>query len=153
VGGWIVERAVDGMLSELEPNVYENRGYRRPVDLGHTFSPTLEAARGFTLSHGVAVAIDIALSAAVAVELGILPPETHERLVATLVACGLPVWSDDLSLELCYTALADTARHRGGDVNLVVPTAIGATTIVENAETVAGVLAGALRRASTARAA
>src|SRR5690606_33336226 len=64
--------SIQRMLEELEQNPYEDRTYQRLVDFGHTFSPLLEAAYDFTLHHGDAVAIDIALSATIAEELGLL---------------------------------------------------------------------------------
>ncbi len=58
-------RAIVAMLEELEPNMFEDQTYQRLVDFGHTVSPALEAASGFSLSHGEAVAIDMAFSTVV----------------------------------------------------------------------------------------
>src|SRR5208337_3750876 len=49
-------------LEELETNLYEDKTYRRVLDFGHTFSPLVESVSDFQVSHGAAVAIDIALS-------------------------------------------------------------------------------------------
>jgi 3-dehydroquinate synthase len=50
------------MVEELEQNIYEDRSYERLVDFGHTFSPLLESASQFRMTHGEAVAVDMELS-------------------------------------------------------------------------------------------
>jgi 3-dehydroquinate synthase len=112
-------------LSELR-----RQGYRCIVDFGHTFSPALEAASDFALPHGFAVSVDMALSAALALERGTLAERHFTRIVACLGTARLPVWDERLSLDLCHKALLDTEAHRGGDVNLVVPAAIGSAEFI-----------------------
>jgi len=123
--------AIVRMLDELETNFYENKTYKRLVDFGHTFSPALEAASQFRISHGEAVAIDMALSATLACELGLLPETTLERILASIAFVGLPISSRSLEPALCRAALEEAARHRGGAPNLVLPTAIGEATFLE----------------------
>src|SRR5205823_4501971 len=57
-GEEVMRRAIDGMLAELEPNLWE-RSLERAMDLGHTFGPVLEASTRGDLLHGEAVALDI----------------------------------------------------------------------------------------------
>jgi 3-dehydroquinate synthase len=113
------------MVEELRPNLYEDQTYERLVDFGHTFSPTLEAASHYSIHHGAAVAIDVALSTTIAVQAGLLPSASGDRMIAVLKQVGLPTWSPLLTPERCESALTDAARHRGGCVNLVVPRAVG----------------------------
>lgn len=124
-GGELVWRSIMAMLEELQPNLYEDQTYERLVDFGHTFSPALESDSGYTMHHGEAVSIDMALSAAIAVESELLAAGTLERIVAALSSIGLPTWTPLLTIERCERSLAEAAHHRGGSVNLVVPTAIG----------------------------
>jgi 3-dehydroquinate synthetase/nucleoside-diphosphate-sugar epimerase len=121
----LVWRSVIGMVEELEPNLYEDRSYERLVDFGHTFSPALESASGYTMHHGEAVAVDMALSAAIAMETGMLERPVFERILSILARVGLPTSSPLLTVDRCESSLAEAARHRGGFVNLVVPTAVG----------------------------
>jgi 3-dehydroquinate synthase len=123
--------AIDRMLDELEPNIFEDVTYQRLVDMGHTFSPVLEGESAFSIAHGEAVAIDMAVSAAVALHLDLLDVSDYERIVHLLRAIGLPVCSPLLTPALVERALAHARRHRGGRANLVVPTAIGAATFVD----------------------
>jgi 2-epi-5-epi-valiolone synthase len=135
-------RAAAAMLDELEPNLYENVTHKRFVDMGHTFSPLIESATGFQTSHGEAVAIDLALSAALATVMGWLPEADCVRIVRTLVRCGLRVRSRVLTQRLCLDALDEARRHRR---HLVLPTGIGRAGFVEAAgECSAAALAAAL---------
>jgi 3-dehydroquinate synthase len=128
---WLAARR---MLEELETNPYEDKTYQRLVDFGHTFSPLLEAATQFTLPHGEAVAVDMALSAVLAADLGLLPIEVCGRILDVLLAVGLPIYAAPLTPALCEEALKEAARHRGGVPNLVVPVAIGSATFLEHME-------------------
>ena len=60
-GQQILDIAIDDMLEELEPNLYEEK-LARVVDFGHTFSPMIEMAGVDEILHGEAVAIDITYS-------------------------------------------------------------------------------------------
>jgi 3-dehydroquinate synthetase len=125
----VVWRAAVGMLSELEPNLYENVTSKRFVDMGHTFSPLIEAASGFRIFHGEAVAIDIAFSAALASRLGWLPPRECRRIVHAIARCGLPVTTPCLTERVALDALAEAARHRRYPV---LPAGIGEPAFVED---------------------
>ena len=134
------------MLDELEPNFYEDRSYERRSDLGHTFSPALEARSRFGLHHGEAVAIDMALSACLAARLGRLDAASRDRILAAIAGVGLPLDSPFLDVDLCRSALADAARHRGGRPNLVVPVGAGRSDFVRDAAEIGEpLLRGALR--------
>jgi 2-epi-5-epi-valiolone synthase len=136
--------AAERMLQELASNAYENQTYRRLVDFGHTFSPLLEAASQFTLPHGEAVAVDMALSTVLAADLGLLPVAVCERILAAIIAAGLPTYVAQLTPTLCREALEEAARHRGGVPNLVLPVAVGKATFLDRP---AGLPPAALERA------
>jgi 2-epi-5-epi-valiolone synthase len=132
------------MLEELEPNIYEDQTYQRLVDFGHTFSPALEAGSNFSISHGEAVAIDMALSAVLARQLGLLSGEISARLLSVLVHLGLPIWSPLLTTELCQRGLREVTLHRGGRPNLVVPTGIGKAVFLGQMDALASHIARAI---------
>jgi 3-dehydroquinate synthase len=119
------------LLNELEANLYEDKTYRRVLDLGHTFSPIVESMSDFRVSHGVAVAIDIALSSAVAFELDLLSLEDRTRILGSLRNAGLPIYSPLLTADNCVKALEEIEAHRGGHLNLVVPSGIGSAVFVK----------------------
>lgn len=130
VGHLILGRSIELMLEELEPNCFEDRGYRRLVDFGHTFSPLLEAKSGYRIAHGEAVAIDMAMSSAIAVEMGLLDRQSCRRILALLQRLGLPVQSALADGALMRQAMLDATLHRDGSANLVVPTSVGSADFV-----------------------
>lgn len=142
----LVVESVHAMLDQLEPNFYEEASLRRLADFGHTFSPILEGVNGFAGSHGAAVSVDIALSCALAVELGLLEEAGLRAIVSVLVRAGLPVTHPSLTPELGAAALAAAADHRGGVPNLVVPTSIGHGTFLRDTRAISRALPAALRR-------
>jgi 3-dehydroquinate synthetase len=130
VGRRIVMRSIELMLRELQQNPYENRGSARLADMGHTFSPALEPASDFALTHGEAVSIDMAFTCVMAGMIGVMPEQESEAFITLLVERGLPIYSPLLTLELCAHAMQRATRHRGGNLNMVVPTRIGAGTFL-----------------------
>ncbi|WP_053078443.1 3-dehydroquinate synthase family protein [Methylobacterium tarhaniae] len=124
------------MLQELAQNPYEDQGYERLVDFGHTFSPLLEADSAHRLSHGEAVAIDMALTMALSAELGLVAPASRNRILSLLRRLGLPTDSPLLTPELCRRALEQAALHRGGRPNLVLPTDLGPSRFLQAADAV-----------------
>lgn len=132
----IISRAVFGMVDELESNMYEDKTYQRLVDLGHTLSPAIESASGFTMPHGEAVAISLAWCSEFAREIGVLSEDACDRIIKCLQVCGLPVSSELLTTERVYEAIHEATRHRGGQLNLVVPARIGHAVFVESPDDV-----------------
>ncbi|CCD39393.2 3-dehydroquinate synthase AroB [Candidatus Paraburkholderia kirkii UZHbot1] len=102
------------MLEELQKNPYESHTYQRLVDMGHAFSPALEATTDFRLHHGEAVAIDMALTVTLAESLGFMRTDERNRFIAALVQAGLPICAPELTVELCEAALDEVVYHRGG---------------------------------------
>jgi 3-dehydroquinate synthetase len=127
----VLKLATIRMLEELKPNIYEDQTYKRLVDMGHTFSPLIEAASNFMISHGEAVAVDMALSASISVQLGLIPEADYEKIINLISSVGLPIFFDSITCDLCLMALQEGANHRGGTVNLVLPTTIGEATFLD----------------------
>jgi 3-dehydroquinate synthetase len=130
----ILGMAVASMIEELKPNLYEDRTYERLVDMGHTFSPYIEAASEFTIRHGEAVAIDIILSSTISHRLGLISEDDFIRIISVIESVGLPRFSSVVTLDLCVEAMKESARHRGGSVNLVLPTRIGGATFLRRCD-------------------
>lgn len=125
--GVALEVAVDAerlMAGELAPNLFE-ACRSRLVDFGHSVSPRLEAAAGFRLPHGEAVAIDMALSTALSVERGLCSDRVLDRLLHLCDRAALPVTQTLLTAEELWRCLQEVRRHRRGAINLVVPLAVG----------------------------
>jgi 3-dehydroquinate synthase len=106
-------------------------GTARPLDYGHWAAHKLEALSRHRLSHGQAVAIGIALDALYAARTGLLPEKQADRLVATLRACGLPVYAPELSKTdrrgrlAILAGLEEFRAHLGGELTLTLPAPLG----------------------------
>jgi 3-dehydroquinate synthase len=126
----LIVRAQAAMMHELEQNLFE-REKRRLADFGHTISPALEAASRYRIHHGEAVAIDAMFSCAIALIKGLLSIKDFERVRHLYAKLELPAVSNVVTPELVEDAFEETRRHRGGDLNLVVPTAIGRGAFIQ----------------------
>jgi 3-dehydroquinate synthetase len=127
----VLMQAATRMLEELQANPYEDQSYRRLVDMGHTFSPAIEAASRYALHHGEAVAIDVAISATIALELGLITETDRDDILAAIIAAGLPIYTDMATEDLCLKAMRDATLHRAGAMNLVIPISIGQAIFLE----------------------
>jgi 3-dehydroquinate synthase len=125
-----IDMAIMGMLEELQPNIYEWDLERR-VDFGHAFGHILEIQSQFSLHHGEAVAIDMALSTHIAYQRGECDENTLKRILLLLAKAGLPLYHVACDPQRIWNGLADVAAHRGGKLNLVVPTGIGSAAFLD----------------------
>jgi 3-dehydroquinate synthetase len=121
----LIWQSVAGMLSELAQNPFENADFRRKVDFGHTFSPYFEVTSGYSILHGEAVAMDIALSAEIAGSRGLLAADDLDRILSLIQDLGLSLAWPRTSIDALWASLAGIMDHRNGDLHLVVPTSIG----------------------------
>lgn len=87
---------------------------------------------GFTLGHGQAVAIGIALDSCYAAGKRLISEEDRDRIIEGLVNCGLPVWTPLLDrragghrLEILQ-GMEDFREHLGGNLTVALPDGIGA---------------------------
>ncbi|MEU5429168.1 sedoheptulose 7-phosphate cyclase [Streptomyces olivoreticuli] len=131
VAAEVVQRAVHGMLEELQPNLWETE-LERVVDYGHTFSPTVEMYALPALLHGEAVCVDMALTTVLAWRRGLVGEEQRDRILGVMRTLELPRWHDLLEPGLLAAALADTVRHRDGKQRLPLPVGIGDATFVND---------------------
>lgn len=109
----IMTRAIDSMLKELEPNLWEN-DLERIVDYGHTFSPSLELKSDPALLHGEAVAVDMALSTGLSFSRGLISKQEAERSIMLIKNSKLPIQHSIFTVSLLEDALKDTIKHRDG---------------------------------------
>ena len=99
-------------------------GARRKLNLGHSFGHAVEACSDFSIPHGCAVAIGMAIITRAAVKRGICAQEVLDRLLAILDKYDLPTQTD-YPLEALYRAALSDKKISGGKMHLIVPEAIG----------------------------
>ena len=106
-------------------------GARQKLNLGHTIGHGIEARSHFTITHGQAVAIGMAIVSKSGCN------AIYDEICSVLKKFKLPTSTDFSAKELFNRALSDKKRS-GGTVNLIIPREIGhceiVSTPVENLE-------------------
>jgi 3-dehydroquinate synthase len=124
----------------------ETEGGRRAIlNFGHTIGHALEAASGYELLHGEAVALGMVAALDLGAAMGIGPPELAARARALMGRLGLPT---DAARRLDAGVLARLSvdkKRRGNQIRFVFCPAAGQTRLVDvgAADLVARVLAKA----------
>ena len=125
---YVISRCV-----ELKRNVVcedeFDRGSRQKLNLGHTIGHAVEHCSHFTVPHGKAVAIGMAIIARFAVREQLCDSHTTKEILELLQSFRLPCKSDYSSIELSDAALSDKKRSTN-TVNLIIPRKIGQCDIV-----------------------
>ena len=127
----IFYRAVQGMLEELEPNLWEDK-LERAVDYGHSFSPSIEMKALPGLLHGEAVNVDMMFSLILAKQRGLLSCQDFERVLGIMRRINLPIFHELCNYEFLQQALEDTVKHRNGLQRLPITAGIGNCTFVND---------------------
>ena len=120
------------MMLKLEtPNLHEIM-LDRIIAYGHTWSPFHELQPSPPLRHGHAISIDMAFSATLALETGLLGKEEHTKLIKLFSRAGLAIdhhLFDDVTIEKGTAAILKT---RDGQLRLAVPNPLGNCTFIND---------------------
>jgi shikimate kinase/3-dehydroquinate synthase len=120
---WL-ERAQRVKIRLVEQDPFE-RGARAQLNLGHTVAHGLEAASGYRLRHGEAVAIGMLTEARMAEALKLAEPGFSDRVQAALSALGLPTQADLASWQAVRTAMEGDKKRRGRELRFSLPCDVG----------------------------
>lgn len=123
-GDLILDRAIRGMIEELEPNLFEEE-LARKVDFGHTFSYGLEARYEERLYHGEAVLLDILLSVLIARSRALLTETEAERVFTLTESLGIALDESLLDAETLWESLIERTYHRNGLQRVPMPAGLG----------------------------
>ncbi|MCL2790460.1 MAG: 3-dehydroquinate synthase [Desulfobulbus sp.] len=124
---------------ELKAKVVEQDeregGLRRILNFGHTIGHAVEAASGYRLMHGRAVAIGMRAVAELAARTGMADPSVADSIARLLRAYHLPT---DIPPELDRAALRSylsvDKKTVGGRIFFVLPEQIGRVSITDRVE-------------------
>ena len=134
----VIARCVELKRDVVDRDEFDH-GERQMLNLGHTIGHGVEAQSNYTVSHGKAVAIGMAIISRSAHSLGICSADTAADILATIEKFGLPITTNCTADAIATAALSDKKRS-GGTVNLIVPERIGQCSIrptaVENLKSV-----------------
>ena len=127
----VVERSIQGMLEELQPNLWEH-DLNRLVDFGHTFSPMIEMRALPDLLHGECVAIDITLSTLISAKRGLLAAPDKDMVLSLLERLDLLLWHKACEPSVLTQGLSNTTLHRDGRQRCPLLVDIGAAVFVND---------------------
>ena len=105
-------------------------GIRKTLNLGHTAGHAIERCSNFTIPHGHAVAVGLAIISRAAETLGWAETPIAGRVEDALARNGLPITTDFTPEALAQAALSDKKRA-GRTITLVVPKKIGDCALVD----------------------
>lgn len=134
IAGTAMRRSIQGMLEELEPNLWEHV-LCRLVDYGHTFSPEIEMAAlasNDELLHGEAVNIDMALTTHMSYNRGLISQAERDRVLSVMEALMLPMNHSVCNSSLFMKALTDTTKARDGWQRMPLMKGIGSAIFVND---------------------
>ena len=119
----IIERCVSDKRDVVDADERDT-GVRQLLNLGHTAAHAIEILSDFSISHGSAVSIGMAIIMRASVSLGYASRDELSDLLSMLKAYKLPTECPYSASELVSIALSDKKRA-GGKITLVMPYAIG----------------------------
>lgn len=119
----VIARCVELKRDVVNQDEFDH-GARQRLNLGHTIGHGVEAQSQFSISHGKAVAIGMAIVSRAGCALGICQPQARDSILEVLDTFGLPA-STEYSAEALYTSALSDKKRSGGTVNLIVPEIIG----------------------------
>ena len=121
--------AIKVMLELESPNLHEI-GLDRVIAYGHTWSPLHELVPETPLRHGHAISIDMAYTATIGKELGLMNEADHTRILKLFSRAGLSIDHALFTEEVLEKATAAILRTRDGMLRLATPGPLGKCTFV-----------------------
>ena len=113
----VISRCVELKRDVVSLDEFDN-GDRQKLNLGHTIGHAVEAQSSFTITHGQAVAIGMAIITKATCK------SIYPKLIAVLEKFQLSTTTAYTAKQLFTSALSDKKRS-GGTLNLIIPIKIG----------------------------
>ncbi len=122
-----IARAIEVKIRVVEADPFE-KGERATLNLGHTIGHGVEAASGYKLRHGEAVAIGLAAESQLAERLGLAESGLAQRIARACTQVGLPVNCPGLNPGRIREAMSSDKKKAGGKLKFALPKKIGEVT-------------------------
>ena len=100
-------------------------GSSRPLDFGHWAAHKLEQLTNYSLRHGEAVAIGMALDSTYSYLLGLLSHREWQQILHLLEALGFALYVPQMRQDRLFQGLAEFREHLGGELTLMLLQEIG----------------------------
>ena len=112
-------------------------GLRKTLNFGHTIGHAVELVSGYSLLHGEAVAIGMALEGRLAERIGVAQAGTADAITNALQAAGLPTdLPQPFDRDAVLEAMRSDKKGRSGKMMFALPSRIGAMAGAETGWTV-----------------
>jgi len=121
----LVIRCAELHLQHIASGDPFERGSARPLDFGHWAAHKLEYLTNFSLRHGEAVAIGLALDTYYTYLLGYITKEEVDRVHRMLVDLGLPIYHPALGNPNLLAGLQEFREHLGGKLTITLLAELG----------------------------
>jgi 3-dehydroquinate synthase len=122
----LIVRSVE-IKAEVVSRDEREEGLRKILNFGHTIGHAVEMVSGFSLLHGEAVAIGMALESELAERVGIAQAGTAKTVSQTLQSAGLPTaLPPGFEADAVIEAMRSDKKGRSGKMMLALPRRIGA---------------------------
>ncbi len=136
-----IQQAIEVKIKIVEADPFE-RGERAKLNFGHTIGHGVEAASGYTLRHGEAVAIGMVAESRLAERLGVAESGTADRIARLLMRVGLPTSCPAIDTRVIHKMMSYDKKKAGGRLKFALPKKIG--EVIWNIEVDQQLLAEAL---------
>jgi 3-dehydroquinate synthase len=150
---YLIRRCAKMHLDHIAGGDPFEMGSSRPLDFGHWSAHKLETLSGFSIRHGEAVALGIALDSAYSYVSGRLSADDAKSIIALLKNAGLQtthrlmeITSDDSAV---LRGLNEFREHLGGKLTIMLLDAIGKGVEVHELDTKMLIKAGEWLRTSS----
>lgn len=120
---YVITRCIECKKDVVNADEFD-KGLRQKLNLGHTIAHGIEHNSNFSIPHGKAVAIGMAVIARAAAKDGLCQKADCDRLISLLKIFELPVSTQQTAQQIFKAALSDKKRT-ADKVNLIVPIKIG----------------------------
>jgi 3-dehydroquinate synthase len=129
-----IETSVRAKAAIVAADERETAGRRALLNLGHTFGHAIEAESGWSLLHGEAVAIGMALAFRFSAERGLCTQAEAKRVERHLADAGLPVRLPPSDPAALLARMRRDKKAEGRSLTLILARGIGAAFVARGVE-------------------
>ncbi|WP_247232147.1 3-dehydroquinate synthase [Telluribacter sp. SYSU D00476] len=125
---YLIHRCAEMHVEHIRSGDPFEFGSSRPLDFGHWAAHKLEYLTNFSIRHGEAVAIGIALDSVYSVKVGLLSEEGLNRILNLMNRLGFELYHPALSendKELLRAGLHEFQEHLGGRLTIMLLQELG----------------------------
>jgi len=129
----LIYRCAEMHLNHIASGDPFEMGSSRPLDFGHWAAHKLEHLSSYTIRHGEAVAMGIALDVTYSLLKGMITKTEHEEILNLFKSLGFKLYVPEMSLHLDHPdnsnnilgGLEEFREHLGGDLTVMLLEGIG----------------------------